>query len=319
MSNIYDAIIIGGGPSGLSAAVYSARGRMKTLLLEKGSFGGQISITDELANYPGFYSSNSEDLQPKNLINKMIEQAKDFGAEIVQKEVSEVSLDGKIKKVTLTDGTVYETRSVIIATGAVPRKLGCKGELEYTSKGISYCATCDANFFEGLEVFCVGGGDTAVEESIYLSKFARKVTLLVRKDHVRCAKSYLEKANSNPKIEIKYRHELLEVKGDGIVESAILLNNETGETFEYKADEDDGTFGIFIFVGYVPQTKLFEGKVGMKDGYILADEEMKTDVPGVFACGDLRPKMLKQVVTATADGAIAAISAHKYVEENFDH
>ncbi len=319
MSNIYDCIIIGGGPSGLAASIYSARGRMKTLLLEKGSFGGQISITEELANYPGFYSDHEEDLHPKNLINKMIDQAKAFGAEIVHKEVSDVSLDDKIKKVTLAYGTVYETKSVILATGATPRKLGCKGEVEYTGKGVSYCATCDANFFEDMEVFCVGGGDTAVEEAIYLSKFARKVTLLVRKDHVRCAKSYLEKANANPKIEIKYRHELLELKGDGIVESAILLNNETGETFEYFADENDGTFGVFIFVGYVPQTKLFDGKVGMQDGYILTDEEMKTNVAGVFACGDLRPKMLKQVITATADGAIAAISAHKYVEENFDH
>lgn len=319
MSNIYDTIIIGGGPSGLSAAIYAARGRMKTLLLEKGSFGGQISITEELANYPGFYSEHEEDLHPKNLINKMIDQAKAFGAEIVHKEVSGVDFNDKIKKITLSDGTVYETRSVILATGASPRKLGCKGEVEYTGKGVSYCATCDANFFEDMEVFCVGGGDTAVEESIYLSKFARKVTLLVRKDHVRCAKSYLEKANSNPKIEIKYRHELLELKGEGIVESAILLNNETGETFEYFADENDGTFGVFIFVGYVPQTKLFEGKVDMKDGYIITDDEMKTSVSGVFACGDLRPKLLKQVVTATADGSIAAISAHRYVEENFEH
>ena len=168
-----------------------------------------------------------------------------------------------------------------------------------------------------MEVFCIGGGDTAVEEAMYLSKFARKVTLIVRKDYVRCANSIEEKAKANPKIEIKFRTELLELKGDGIVESAIFLNNETGETYEYKADEEDGTFGVFIFVGYVPLTKLFEGKVEMKDGFIITDEEMKTNVEGVFACGDLRPKMLKQVITATADGAIAGISANKYIEEHY--
>ena len=318
MSNLYDCIIIGGGPSGLAAGIYSARARLKTVLFEKGSFGGQISITDEIANYPGFYEESEEGRHPKHLINKMIEQAKKFGAEIEHKEVTDVKLDGKIKEVTLSDGTVYQSKVVIIATGAQPRKLGCKGELEYTGKGVSYCATCDANFFEGMEVFCVGGGDTAVEEAMYLSKFARKVTLIVRKDYVRCANSIEEKAKANPKIEIKFRTELLELKGDGIVESAIFLNNETGEKYEYKADEEDGTFGVFIFVGYVPLTKLFEGKVAMQDGYILTDEEMKTNVEGVFACGDLRPKMLKQVITATADGAIAGISANKYIEEKFN-
>ena len=317
MSNLYDCIIIGGGPSGLAAGIYSARARLKTVIFKKGSFGGQISITDEIANYPGFYEESEEGRHPKHLINKMIEQAKKFGAEIEHKEVTDVKLDGKIKEVTLSDGTVYQSKVVIIATGAQPRKLGCKGELEYTGKGVSYCATCDANFFEGMEVFCVGGGDTAVEEAMYLSKFARKVTLIVRKDYVRCANSIEEKAKANPKIEIKFRTELLELKGDGIVESAIFLNNETGEKYEYKADEEDGTFGVFIFVGYVPLTKLFEGKVAMQDGYILTDEEMKTNVEGVFACGDLRPKMLKQVITAAADGAIAGISANKYIEEKF--
>ena len=317
MSNLYDCIIIGGGPSGLAAGVYSARARLKTILFEKASFGGQISITDEIANYPGFYEPDEEARHPKNLIGKMIEQAKAFGAEIEHKEVVDVKLDGKVKEVKTADGEVYTSKTVIIATGAQPRKLGCKGELEYTGKGVSYCATCDANFFEGMEVFCIGGGDTAVEEAMYLSKFARKVTLIVRKDYVRCANSIEEKAKANPKIEIKFRTELLELKGDGIVESAIFLNNETGETYEYKADEEDGTFGVFIFVGYVPLTKLFEGKVEMKYGFIITDEEMKTNVEGVFACGDLRPKMLKQVITATADGAIAGISANKYIEEHY--
>lgn len=317
MSDIYDCIIIGGGPSGIAAAIYSARGKMKTILFEKGGFGGQISITDEIANYPGFYEPTEEGRHPKNLINKMIEQAKEFGAEIEHKEVVDVNFNDKIKEIKTSDGNIYKSKAVIIATGAQPRKLGCKGELEYAGKGVSYCATCDANFFEGMEVFCVGGGDTAVEEAMYLSKFARKVTLIVRKDYVRCADSIEEKAKANPKIEIKFRTELLEVKGEGLVESAVFLNNETGEQWEYKADEEDGTFGVFIFVGYVPLTKLFEGKVNMEDGYIITDEEMKTNIQGIFACGDLRPKMLKQVITATADGAIAAISVNKYIEANF--
>ena len=177
MSNLYDCIIIGGGPSGLAAAIYSARGKMKTILFEKGSFGGQISITDEIANYPGFYETTEEGRHPKNLINKMIEQAKEFGAEIEHKEVIDVNFNDKIKEIKTSDGNTYQAKAVIIATGAQPRKLGCKGELEYTGKGISYCATCDANFFEGMEVFCIGGGDTAVEEAMYLSKFARKATL----------------------------------------------------------------------------------------------------------------------------------------------
>lgn len=317
MDDVFDSIIIGGGPAGLAAAVYTARGKMSTLLFEKGVLGGQISITHELANYPGFFSDNHDELNPKYLIDKMEAQAKSFGAQIEKKTVTEVRLNDKIKEIVTSDGQVYKAKSVIVATGAGPRKLGCIGEREYTGKGISYCATCDADFFTDLEVFCVGGGDTAVEEAMYLTRFARKVTLIVRKDYLRAAASIIERAEQNPKLEIKYRTNLLEVKGDGAIESARFLNNETNEEWEYKVSDDDGIFGVFIFVGYDPVTQLFDGMLDMKDGFIVADEFMKTNIEGVFAAGDLRPKMFKQVVTAVSDGAIAAMASEKYVAEHF--
>lgn len=317
MEHIYDTIIIGGGPAGLASAIYSARNKLDMILLEKGRLGGQISITDELANYPGFYSPNSHDLIPSNLIDKMRDQALSFGAKIESKTVIDVDLNKEIKEVKTSDGTVHKTKTVIIATGAEPRKLGAKGEREFTGKGVSYCATCDADFFTDLEVFCIGGGDTSVEEAMYLTKFARKVTLIVRKDFLRCAKSIEEKARKNEKLEIKFRTELLEVSGDGMVQTATFKNNETGETWEYKANEDDGLFGVFIFVGYDPKTELFNNKVEMKDGYIITNEEMATNVSGVYAAGDLRPKMLRQVVTAVSDGAIAAMSVDKYISHHF--
>ena len=317
MDNVYDTIIIGGGPAGLSAAIYAARGKMNTLLFEKGRLGGQISITDELANYPGFFSENHEELHPKYLIEKMEKQAKYFGANIEFKEIASVKLDSKIKEVTTTDGTVYKAKTIIVTTGAEPRKLGAKGEREYTGKGISYCGTCDADFFTDLEVFCIGGGDTSVEEAIYIARFARKVTLVVRKDYLRCANSIEEKAKNNPKLEIKFRTELLEVKGDGMIQSAVFKNNETNEEWEYKADEEDGLFGVFIFVGYNPVSKLFDGMLDMEDGFIVAGEDMKTNIDGVFVAGDLRPKLAKQVITACSDGALAALSAEKYIEYSF--
>lgn len=317
MSDIYDIIIIGGGPAGLSAALYSARAKMSTILFEKGQLGGQIMTSGDLANYPGFYSENHEDLHPKNLISQMEKQVRTFGANIELKEITHVNIKNEIKEVTTFDGVVYKSKAIILATGAVPRRLGCKGEIEYTGKGISYCATCDADFFTDLEVFCIGGGDTAVEEAIYLSKFARKVTLIVRKDYLRCANSIEEKAKSNPKIEIKFRTELLEVKGDGVVESAVFLNNETGETYEYKASEDDGVFGVFIFVGYDPLTTLFKDDIKIEEGFAVGDEDMNTELSGVFVAGDLRKKSFKQVVTAVSDGAISAMTAEKYIEHHF--
>jgi len=310
---IYDVVIIGAGPAGLAAGLYASRARLKTLIVEKEKAGGQIVTTAEVANYPG----SIENATGPTLVNRMVEQAEEFGAEKVIDTIKEVELEGKIKVLKGEKGE-YQAKTVIIATGANPRKIGCPGEEELTGRGVSYCATCDAAFFEDMEVYVVGGGDTAVEEGMYLTKFARKVTIIHRRDELRAAKSIQEKAFNNDKIEFMWDTVVEEIKGDGIVESMVVRNVKTGETTEIVADEEDGTFGIFPFIGFIPATGLFEGKVELEDGYIVTDEDMKTNIPGVFAAGDVRVKSLRQVVTATADGAIAAVQAEKYINENFN-
>lgn len=312
MSKVYDVIIIGAGPAGLAAGLYAARARMSTLILEKDKPGGQIVTTAEVANYPG---SIPEATGP-GLVARMVEQCDAFGAERKKEGVLSLNVLSDIK-VVQTEGGTYEAKSIIIATGAVPRKLGCAGEKELTGKGVSYCATCDGDFFTDLEVFCIGGGDTAVEEAMYLTKFARKVTLVHRRDSFRAAKSIVEKALKNPKIEVLWNTVIEELKGDGILESVVFKNIENGEIWEHAAHEDDGTLGVFVFVGYLPNSQLFDGVDMDKTGYIVTDDNMKTNIPGVFAAGDIRVKTLRQVVTATADGAIAAVQAEKYIEDKF--
>lgn len=308
---IYDVVIIGAGPAGLSAALYAGRARLSTLLIEKAMDGGQIVITAEIENYPGGMQEESG----PSLIDRMVRQAKAFGAEKVYDTIENVELKGEIKRVKGRKGE-YLAKSVIIASGAHPRLIGCPGEAEFTGKGVSYCATCDAAFFEGLEVFVVGGGDTAVEEAMYLTKFARKVTLIHRRDELRAAKSIQEKAFKNEKMHFMWDSVVEELKGDGILQSMVVKNIKTGETKEIFADEDDGTFGVFCFIGFLPESKLYEGQVDMEWGYIVTDEDMRTNIDGVFAAGDIRKKSLRQVVTACADGAIAATQALKYVEEH---
>ncbi len=313
MNQIYDVIIIGAGPAGLSAGLYAARAKMSTLILEKDKPGGQIVTTDEVANYPG----SIHDATGPSLVARMIEQCEEFGAQRKKEGVVSVDFSGDLKLIT-TETATYQAKSVIIATGAVPRKMDCPGEKELTGKGVSYCATCDADFFTDLEVFAIGGGDTALEEAMYLTKFARKVTIVHRRDEFRAAKSIVEKVLNHPKIEIIYDAVVQEVKGDGMLETAVFKNVKTGETWEYSADDNDGTFGMFVFVGYIPFSDLFKGVITMDQiGYIPTDDDMNTNVPGVFAAGDIRVKSLRQVVTATADGAIAAVQAEKYVEEKF--
>ncbi|UUV19209.1 thioredoxin-disulfide reductase [Fusobacteria bacterium ZRK30] len=313
MSKIYDLIVIGAGPAGLSSALYAGRSKLSTLVLEKSKTGGQIVITHEVANYPG---SVREATGP-SLIARMVEQVVEFGAEIKSDDVIDVDFSGDIK-IVKGEKEEYKAKSVIIATGATPRKMGCPGEAEFTGKGVSYCATCDADFFEDFEVFVIGGGDTAVEEAMYLTKFARKVTIVHRRDELRAAKSIQEKAFKNDKLEFMWDSTVEELKGDGILETAVFRNLKTGELTEFNADEEDGTFGLFAFVGYVPHSDTFKGHIEMDDwGYIKTDDEMRTNVEGVFAAGDIRPKALRQVVTATADGAIAATLAEKYMEEKF--
>ena len=307
MKTIYDVIVIGGGAAGMSAGIYSGRAKMKTLVLEQGSVGGQAKTTNEIVNYPGVRQTTG----PK-LMEEMHLQAEDFGVKFAQAEVLEAKLEGEIKVLKTTNGD-YETRSVIIATGATPRTLGFPGEAEYRGRGVAYCATCDGEFYTGLEVFVIGAGFAAAEEAIFLTRFARKVTVIAREPEFTCAKTIADKVLAHPKIEVKFNTEIVEATGDELLRRVKFINNQTGETFEHVASEDE-TFGIFIFAGYVPQTKVFNGLVDMdKWGYIITDENMHTSVEGVYAAGDLRPKVLRQVVTAVADGAIASLEAEKYV------
>ena len=308
MSKVYDLIILGAGPAGLSAAIYAGRSRLSTLVIEKGKDGGQIAITDELENYPG---SIEHETGP-SLIERMSAQVAKFGAERITETITGVELDGDVKKIICTKGE-YLAKTVLIATGAFPKTIGCPGESTFVGKGVSYCATCDAAFFEDMEVFVVGGGDSAVEEAMYLTKFARKVTIIHRRDELRAAKSIQEKAFANPKMAFFWDSVVTELRGEGILSSMVVKNVKTGEERVVEADEDDGMFGVFVFIGFNPTSALFEGKVAMENGYIVTDPDMKTDVPGVFAAGDIRVKSLRQVVTAAADGAIAAVQVEHYL------
>jgi len=311
MEKFYDVVIIGAGPAGLSAGLYAARAKLKTVILEKEKPGGQIATTDEVANYPG----SIEHATGPSLVERMVSQCEEFGAERVKDAVTRFDFDGNPKVIHTESGAVYYAKSVIIATGATPKKIGCSGEAELTGKGVSYCATCDADFFTDLEVFCVGGGDTAVEEAMYLTKFARKVTLVHRRDEFRAAKSIIEKVNKNEKVEYLMDSVVEEIYGEGILEGIKVKNVKTGEITDIPAQEEDGTMGVFVFIGYDPATSLFSGCLNMDaSGYLITDDTMKTNIPGVFAAGDVRQKQLRQVVTATADGAIAAVMAEKYIE-----
>lgn len=313
MDKVYDIIVLGAGPAGLTAASYAGRARMDTLLIEGTKDGGQIVITNEIENYPG---SLEEESGP-SLIARMTKQVEKFGADRVTDTIVDVELEGKVKHLKGNHGDYY-AKAVVIATGASPRPIGCPGEKEFTGKGVSYCATCDANFFEDFEVYVVGGGDSAVEEAMYLTKFARKVTLIHRRDELRAAKSIQEKAFGNPKMAFMWNTTIEEIKGDGVVTSMIVKDTKTGETREIEADEEDGTFGIFVFVGFDPKSQLFEGKLEMENRYIVTDKYMHTSVPGVFAAGDVIVKHLRQVVTACGDGAVAATEAQHYVENLAD-
>ena len=312
MSKIYDVIILGGGPAGLAAGLYAGRSRLSTLIIEKGQDGGQIAITDEIENYPG---QMVEGESGPSLIARMTEQAKKFGAERCSDVIKSVELNGEVKKLVGAKGE-YEAKCVIIATGAFPKPIGCENEGKFTGKGISFCATCDAAFFEDFEVYVVGGGDSAVEEAMYLTKFARKVTIIHRRDELRAAKSIQEKAFANPKIAFMWDSVVVKVDGDELLSTMTVKNTKTGELTEVKADEDDGLFGLFGFIGYNPNSQLFEGMLDMEHGYIKTDDNMHTSIPGVFAAGDIRVKSLRQVVTAAADGAIAAMQAEHYVSNH---
>ena len=309
MEKIYDLIILGGGPAGLSAGLYAGRARLDTAIIEKGMAGGQAATTSDIDNYPGVRNAKGPDIS-----QVMRSQAEDFGTEFITGDISEVDFSGDIKVVKTSRGE-YRGRAVIISTGARPKKLGFPGEEEYTGRGVAYCATCDGEFFTGLEVFVIGAGYAAAEEAIYLTRFAKKVTIIAREPEFTCAKSIAERVFENEKIEVIFNTEIVEARGDKMVNYAKFRDNITKETWEHRSEKE--YFGIFVFIGYEPITEKFKGHVKMDDyGYIPTDENMKTDIEGVYAAGDLRPKMLRQVVTAVADGAIAATAVERYVTES---
>lgn len=310
MSKVYDVIILGAGPAGLTAGLYAGRSRLSTLIIEKGRDGGQIALTSEIENYPGQMLENEDG---PSLIARMTAQAEKFGAERVNDTIEKVELQGEIKKLVGWNGE-YLGKTLIIATGAFPRPIGCKNEEEFMGRGISFCATCDAVFFEGLDVYVVGGGDAAVEEAMYLTKFARKVTVIHRRNELRAAKSIQEKAFRNPKISFLWDTVVEEVNGDDVLNRMTVRNVKTGEKTVIEAEPADGMFGMFGFIGMNPSSNLFEGVLDMENGYIRTDGNMRTNVEGVFAAGDIRVKSLRQVITAAADGAIAAVQAEKYLE-----
>lgn len=308
MSKIYDLLILGSGPAGLSAGIYAGRAKLNTLIIEKGDIGGQVNTTSEVVNYPGI-----KNISGPKLMDEMRQQSQDFGVNFIKSEITNVDFSQDIKVITTTSGNI-KGRAVIIATGAVPRKLGFPGEKDFTGRGIGYCSTCDGEFFEGLDVFVIGAGFAAAEEAIFLTRYAKKVIIIAREPEFTCAKTIADKVFKNPKIEVKFNSEILEATGDDILKSAKFINNKTKETFEYTASKEDVTFGIFVFIGYEPKTSLFKNHIDMdKFGYILTDENMRTNISGIYAAGDLRPKSLRQIVTAVSDGAIASTDAEKYI------
>ncbi len=305
MENLYDVIVVGGGPAGLTAALYLARAKYRVLVLEKEQFGGQIAITHEVVNYPGI-----EKVSGKALTDTMQQQAEAFGAEFQLAEATGFNLSGDIKTVRTNLGD-YRCFGILLATGAHPRTVGFKGEEEHKGHGVAYCATCDGEFFTGKEVFVVGGGYAAAEESVFLTKFARHVTILIRKDDFSCAASVAEAAKSHEKITVLTSTVLEEVSGENGLTYARYKNTATGEVTEYKSRE---TFGVFVFAGYAPATEAVKGVIELNEqGYIVTDASQKTNVDGVYAAGDVCIKPLRQVVTATGDGALAATELEKYV------
>ena len=308
-NDLYDVIVIGGGPAGLTAGLYLARARYRVLILEKDDFGGQITITNEVVNYPGVGRTTG-----RALTQTMRQQAQDFGAEFLSAEAIGLDVHGDVKTVHTSRGDL-KAFGILIATGASPRKLGFEGESEYAGRGVAYCATCDGEFFAGKEVLVVGGGFAAAEESVFLTTYASKVTVLVREQDFTCDAAVAAAAKNNPKIDVRYQVELQGVTaGQGGLREASILNRATGQTETWKP-VDGGTFGVFVFAGYVPATNLVRGVVELDDyGYVVTHGCLETSVPGVYAAGDLRAKNLRQVVTATADGAIAAVELERYAK-----
>lgn len=303
--NFYDAIIVGGGPAGLTAAIYLARAQYRVLVIEKEKFGGQITITDEVVNYPGVEKTSGA-----ALTQTMRSQAESFGAEFLLAQVTELLVDGDIKTVK-TDKGEFSCFGILIATGAHPRMIGFPGESEFKGHGVAYCATCDGEFFTDKEVFVVGGGFAAAEESVFLTRYSSHVTILVRGDDFTCAPTAAQAAKNHPKITVLTNTEVVEASGKDFLQKLVYKNNKTGEQTVFEPQND--TFGIFVFAGYEPETALVKDKVNIDEsGYIITDRAQKTNLDGVYAAGDVCQKNLRQVVTAVGDGATAATELEKH-------
>ena len=305
--DLYDVIVIGGGPAGLTAAIYLSRAKYRVLVLEKEQFGGQITITDEVVNYPGIAKTSG-----KELTDTMLRQAETFGAECLLAEAESLDLNDDVK-IIHTDRGDFCCLGVLIATGAHPRTIGFKGEEEHKGQGVAYCATCDGEFFTDKEIFVVGGGYAAAEESVFLTKFAKHVTILIRKDDFSCAASVADKAKNHEKITVITNTVVEEVSGENGLNYIRYKNTKNGEVSEYRAENGD-FFGVFVFAGYSPDTEMLKDIIELNEhGYIITDSEQKTNINGVYAAGDVCIKQLRQVVTATSDGALAATELEKYV------
>ena len=311
---IYDLVIIGGGPAGLAAALYGGRALFDTAVIEGMMAGGQILLTNEIVNYPGVIAGESG----YSLMQRFEASAKSFGAVFFNDIINEVDFSNRIKLLRGAKDE-YRAMAVILATGARAKLLQVPGEKEFTGRGVSYCATCDGAFFKEKEVFVVGGGDAAVEEAVYLTKFASKVTLIHRRDQLRASRNIQEKAFDNSKISFLWDSAITEMTGDNLLRALSVKNLKTGEERVMTSSVPGDNIGVFIFIGYEPNNALFSEVVALDEtGFVLTDERMRTNVSGIFAAGDIRSKSLRQVVTAAADGAVAAVEAAKYIEETFD-
>ncbi len=302
-----DVIIIGAGPAGLTAGLYAGRAKLKTLILEKDISGGQIATTEHVENYPG----SMKGAGGLALSERMEEQAKQF-CDIKYQEVTKVDLTSDTKKVYTKD-EVYEAKVVILSTGASHRKLNVKGEKEFANLGVSYCSTCDGPFYQGLDIYVVGGGEAALEEALYLTKFGKSVTIIHRREGLRASQTVIDRCKANEKISFLLNYTVEEIKGDSEVKELILKNTQNNELKSIKND-DNSPIGVFIYIGNIPQTDLFKDQIKLENGFIPTDEDMKTNVKGVFAVGDTRVKKIRQMVTAASDGCIASEIANYYIE-----
>lgn len=311
MDTVYDAIIVGGGPAGLSAAIYMARARFHVLVIEKEKMGGQITITSEVVNYPGIFHTSGE-----KLTSEMIRQAKAFGAEFLSADVTGLELVGDYKTVHTSRGD-FKALGIIYAGGAHPRLAGFTGETEFRGHGVAYCATCDGEFFTGRTIFVIGGGYAAVEEGLFLTKYGKKIIMVIRGDDFSIDSAAVEELKEHPQVTILYHTQVEKVEGDSAVRRVVLKDRKTGEETVYTADDGD-FYGVFVFVGYAPENGLLQGKVDLNpQGYVITDRDQKTNIDGVYAAGDICVKNLRQVVTAVSDGAVAATSLEKYLGSQY--